>query len=153
LLIANFFGALYSLNVSVLNARGESKRTFNLELIKKSLILISVILCFSYGIKAMLLGYVFACFISYFLSMVFIKRSLNHYFKHQFADIVPNLLLAVFLGGIAALLGLLTIANLILVIVQLLVVAILYLFIVRFFYPDTFSQAFLFAKSRLKFKN
>jgi O-antigen/teichoic acid export membrane protein len=151
LLIANFFGPLYSLNVSVLNAKGESKLTFNLELIKKSLILLSVVLCFSYGIKVMLVGYILASFIAYLFSMFFIKNKLHHYISHQLIDILPKIGLSIGLGLVAAGLSFLPFSNLVLVIIQLSSVFLLYLLAVRLFYPRSLSQALDFFRSKNPF--
>jgi O-antigen/teichoic acid export membrane protein len=141
LLFANFFGPLYVLNVSVLNARGESKLTFRMELVKKSLILISVVVCFQFGIKIMLAGYVFASFAAYLLSMIYIKRKINHYFKHQIRDILPQIFVGFILGVVAYFIGFLPLSNISMVIIQVIETLIIYIVLVRFFFSESFFQA------------
>ncbi|MGC3976842.1 MAG: oligosaccharide flippase family protein [Paludibacteraceae bacterium] len=71
---ASLFSVLYSLSVNALNAKGKSGLTFRLEIVKKALILISVFVCFKFGIIAMLAGYALASFISYSISAFLLKR-------------------------------------------------------------------------------
>ena len=99
--IASLFSPIYTLNMNALNSRGKSKATFQIEFIKKALIVISVLVCFQYGIPMMLIGYIFACFTSYLVSVFYLKKHSNHYVKHQLFDILPNLILGVTLGLIA----------------------------------------------------
>ncbi len=88
LCLATLFGPLYTLNINALNARGKSRVTFKLEFIKKLMILFSLLICFHLGIIAMLWGYVFACFAAYLISILYLKKDLNHYIKHQINDFI-----------------------------------------------------------------
>jgi O-antigen/teichoic acid export membrane protein len=100
LLLANLFTPLYTINISVLNAGGESVNTLKLEIIKKSFITLSVFATFSFGIHWMLAGFVFANMLAYLFSMFYIKKSLQHYYRHQVLDIVIVLLIVAFTGAI-----------------------------------------------------
>ena len=150
LLAANIFGPLYSLNISVLNARGESKKTLRIELIKKALILISVGLCFQYGISRMLIGLIIATYLSYFISIVYIRKILDLKLRSQFSDILPNLALSILLGGITAVFAYLSISsNLLLVSIQITSAGIMYLLMVRFIYPEIFFNALNFIREKI----
>ena len=150
LLAANIFGPLYSLNISLLNARGESKKTLRIELIKKVFILISVGLCFQYGIISMLIGLIIATYLSYFISIIYIRKILDLKLRSQFSDILPNLVLSIILGGITAVFAYLSISsNLLLVSVQITVAGIMYLLIVRFIYPEIFFNALNFIREKI----
>ncbi len=150
LLAASIFGPLYSLNISVLNARGESKRTLRIEFIKKTLILISLVFCFQYGINSMLIGLIIATYLSYFISIVYIRKILDLKLRSQFSDILPNLALSILLGGITAVFAYLSISsNLLLVTVQIAVAGIMYLLMVRFIYPEIFFNALNFIREKI----
>ena len=86
LCLAAVFTPLYSLTISALNARGQSKTTFKIEIIKKILILISVFSMFNFGINAMLWGYAVSSAIALSVAIFYLKKNLNHYIKHQFVD-------------------------------------------------------------------
>jgi teichuronic acid exporter len=150
LLAASIFGPLYSLNISVLNARGESKRTLRIEFIKKTLILISLVLCFQYGINSMLIGLIIATYLSYFISIVYIRKVLDLKLRSQFSDILPNLVLSILLGGITAVFAYLSISsNLLFVTVQIAVAGIMYLLMVRFIYPEIFFNTLNFIREKI----
>ncbi|OIP84478.1 MAG: hypothetical protein AUK44_02435 [Porphyromonadaceae bacterium CG2_30_38_12] len=95
LIFSNIFYPIYTINVSILNARGESKHTLQLEILKKTLIVISILITFSYGIRVMLMGLIVANFIAFGASAVLIKQSLNHYFRHQLLDIAKTMFLVI----------------------------------------------------------
>jgi O-antigen/teichoic acid export membrane protein len=98
LLFANLFSPMFTININILNAQGFSNISLKLELIKKSLIAVSILVCFSFGIKAMLAGFVLANFLAYSISMVSIKRSLLHYYRHQIKDLISNLVPTIISG-------------------------------------------------------
>jgi O-antigen/teichoic acid export membrane protein len=150
LLAASIFGPLYSLNISVLNARGESKKTLRIEFIKKTLILISLVFCFQYGISSMLIGLIIATYLSYFISIVYIRKVLALKLRSQFSDILPNLLLSILLGGVTAIFAYLSISNnLLLVSIQIVTAGIMYLLMVRFIYPEIFFNALNFIREKI----
>ena len=94
LCLANLFTPFFAFNISVLNSRGESKKSFQLELIKKGLILFSIFICFVYGIIAMLIGFIIANYIAYVVSMFFIKGNLNYKLNKQLRDIFPSFIVS-----------------------------------------------------------
>ncbi len=94
LCLANIFNPFFGLNTSVLNSRGASKKQLQLELFKKGLIFVSILFCFSFGIEVMLIGFVIANFMAFGISMIFIKKNLHYYYKHQLKDIAPSFVIA-----------------------------------------------------------
>ena len=148
LLFANFFTPMFTINISILNAQGKSALSLRLEVFKKSLIVVSILACFSFGIKAMLAGFVVANYIAYASSMVSIKRSLSHYYRHQIIDFSPILLLVVVSSFVASLFSYIHLSNLLLLLVQLSVFVVLYgggLFI---FLPKQFMEFMSFVSPK-----
>jgi len=119
LLFANLFTPLYTINISVLNAGGESVNTLKLEIIKKSLISISVISTFSFGILGMLTGFVIANIMAYVISMFYIKKSLWHYYRNQVMDILSVLFMAFFSGMLCYLINFINLTYLFKLIIML----------------------------------
>ena len=105
LILANIFMPLYLLNISLLNSKGQSNRTFRLEIFKKLLILISIVSCFKFGIYIMLAGFVVASFTAFIFSLIQIKNSQNHPLKLQILDILPFLIFGIILGLVINLLN------------------------------------------------
>ena len=141
LCIASLFNPLYSLSISALNARGKSRITFRIEIIKKILILISVACCYSFGITALLLGFAVVNWISYVISVFELKRDMSHYWKHQLKDILPSLGIGLFIAIILGLFSLLISNQHLLLLIQLITGAGIYVLAVKIFYPDVFKSA------------
>lgn len=140
LIVANIFTPLYTINVNVLNARGQSKSALRLEILKKALILISVLSCFGFGINVLLYGFVIANFIAYAASMVMIKKSIKHYYRHQIIDFLSILVVVVSIGAIVSLIHYTPFSNISKVISQGILFLILYLIAIRFIFPESFNQ-------------
>jgi O-antigen/teichoic acid export membrane protein len=141
LIVGNLFYPIYTVNVNILNARGESKNTLRLEIFKKILIVISIVSCFSFGIKAMLTGLLVANFISFAASTWFIKKSLTHYFRHQFLDLSTTLIMAVVCGGVVALINFTLYPAVVKLMIEAISFAFFYFISVRLIYPDKWKEA------------
>lgn len=140
LIVANLFTPLYTINVNVLNARGQSANTLRLEIVKKSLILISIVCCFAFGVKALLYGFLAANFIAYGVSMLMIKKSINHFYRNQIFDFLLILLVVVVIGAIVGLINLTSYGTTAKLILEGTSFFILYLLAVRFVFPDNFNE-------------
>ncbi|PIE99629.1 MAG: hypothetical protein CR965_02025, partial [Paludibacter sp.] len=95
---SSIFSVLYFMSIALLNARGKSNKTFKLELVKKGLIIIGILIGSRFGIFAMLIGYVVASVVSYFLAILMVKKEINHYLKHQIADFIEPFLVGTLLS-------------------------------------------------------
>lgn len=150
LCLASLFTPFYALNSSALNARGLSNLTFKLELIKKALILASVLACFRFGIITMLWGYVLACFISYLVSVVYIKKVIRHYIKNQITDLFSGLLIGTLIAIVAYSLSFVIINNYLLLFAQLVVAVCVYIIVVKKIQPELYNQVRAFIVDKLK---
>lgn len=151
LCLASLFTPLYGLSISALNSRGYSKITFRIEIIKKVLTLLSVVICFQYGIIAMLWGYVFSCFISYLVSVLYLKSNIEHFVKHQINDflgcLAVGLIIALCVFGISFL-----ISNFYLLFaLQILLAITLYIICIKLFYNDLYNSVLNFIIGRFPF--
>lgn len=140
LIVANLFTPLYTINVNVLNAKGQSQQTLKLEIFKKSLIFISIISCFSFGIYVLLVGFVVANFIAYAASMVMIKKSIAHYYRHQIIDFLSILVVVVIIGAVVSLIHFTALSNVSKLILESISFLTLYLIAVRFIFPESFNE-------------
>jgi hypothetical protein len=131
---------MFTININILNAQGFSNISLKLEIIKKSLIVVSIVACFSFGIKAMLAGFVVANYIAYATSMVSIKKSLGHYYRHQLKDILSNLIVSGIVGIIVLPIHMLNIHVIFKLILMGLSYVSLYALIIRFFFPLTWNE-------------
>jgi hypothetical protein len=75
--IEGFFFPLLLMNINILNSAGRSGASLKIDIIKKSLIALSVIILFRFGIEALIVGQVTATFISFVGSLVVISKYHN----------------------------------------------------------------------------
>ena len=148
LCLATLFGPLYTLNINALNARGKSKITFKLEFIKKALIMLSVLICFHFGIIAMLSGYVLACFVAYLISILYLKKDLNHFIKHQMNDFMGCISIGAIIALCAFGLSFLIRNNYLLLGFQIMMSACIYFFIIKLFFNDLYTNTLQFASGK-----
>lgn len=149
LIVANIFTPLYTINVNVLNARGESTSTLRLEIFKKSMILLSIVSCFSFGINVLLYGFVVANFIAFIASMKMIKKSIIHYYKHQILDFFSILIIVILIGSIVYLINFTQFSNIVKLILEGLSFLTLYVVAVKLFFPENFSEAMSAVRSKI----
>lgn len=97
LCLASLFNSMYTISISALNARGNSKFTFGIEIFKKVLTLVSIFAFLKYGISWLLVGFALANWMATLASIIVIKRELNHFWRHQLADFLPSLLIGILL--------------------------------------------------------
>ncbi|MFZ4582121.1 MAG: lipopolysaccharide biosynthesis protein [Paludibacter sp.] len=152
LVLASIFTPFYLMNINILNSRGKSRTTFIIELTKKVLIIIAIVLCFKYGILVMLRGYAIVCFIAFLVSAIIIKSELMYYFKHQFNDIYKSILIAIAIGYTASLLSYFVSTASYLLMCQILTCAILYVFSVWKFYFSFFTEIKDFIVKKINFQ-
>jgi len=127
LVTANFFTPLYFLNITLLNSQGESRRTFHIELLKKTVILISIPVLFHFGIMALLAGFLIACWVSFAYSLKQVSTILNVDLLKQLKGLFPFFLFGIVLGLLISLLNLTDTSLLVKLILQVLSAVILFI--------------------------
>ncbi|GEM_PF-4915214 len=86
--------ALSLLITNALNVKGLSRLTFTLELLRKFLIALAVVIGIPLGIRALLWGYVVAAYVGCLIQMIALHYRAGYSFKQQIIDIAPAVLLA-----------------------------------------------------------
>lgn len=97
-----FLGVIQPLNsmiVNILNVVGRSDLYLKLQIISEVVAFPTVFLGIFFGIKALIIGRIFATMISYVLFNRYAVRVTDYTIKEQLKDIRPALLLAAFMGG------------------------------------------------------
>lgn len=140
---ANLIAPLYTLNINSLNSRGLSRATFQIEILKKGLILIAIVTLFHWGGKIMISGYVLACWFAYLISMRATKKSLTYYWGRQIKDILPAIGIGVGIGLIVFGLSKFHLNHILLLITQLIIAGIIYIAAIRLFYNDLFDKVLI----------
>lgn len=101
------FFPLQAINLNMLKVLGRSDLFLRLEIIKKILIIPFIIIGFSLGIKYWIIGLIILSVIGFFLNSHYSGPSIGYSSFQQIKDILPSFFLAVFIGSIVFLIGLL----------------------------------------------
>lgn len=140
LIISNIFYPIYTININMLNACGESKNTLKIEIFKKTLIILSIVATFSFGIKIMLIGLIMANTLAFIASMFQIKKSIKHYLRHQILDISTTLFLSFLIGVFVYFVNFTHYSNVVKLIIEAIAFAVIYLVSVRFIFKDRWLE-------------
>lgn len=150
LCFASLTTPFFALNISVLNARGFSNITFKLELIKKALILLSVVACFNFGIIIMLWGYAISTLVAYLVSVFYVKKNIQHFIKHQLGDLISGLFLSVITAVPAFLLSFLFNNHFLLLSAQFIIIIGIYILSVKKMHAELYNKALGFVHEKVK---
>ena len=86
---------LHSYNLTILNVKGRSDLFLKLEVVKKIIIVITIIVAIPYGIMALLYGQVLISIVGYFVNAWYTKKFINYSALEQLKDVFPILFLSV----------------------------------------------------------
>jgi O-antigen/teichoic acid export membrane protein len=98
-----FVGILYpihAINLNILKVKGRSDLFLKLEIYKKILIAITVLITFSFGVKALIIGQIVCSIISLYLNTFYSKKLIDYSFFNQIKDLFPVLLVSILMGFI-----------------------------------------------------
>jgi O-antigen/teichoic acid export membrane protein len=106
LCIIGLFLPLSSVNLNILQVKGRTDIFFYLEIAKKIIIALAILITFRYGIYIMIFGQVCTSFVAHFLNIFYSGRLIKYSIREQINDVAIYLFLAsgvgtiVYLGGI-----------------------------------------------------
>lgn len=80
---------LHQLNGNILKVKGESKRYLYIEIVRRLLLIISIVLTLKISIEAMLYGQILSMIIIIIISMYYSGKLINYRLITQFKDIIP----------------------------------------------------------------
>jgi len=106
LCLAGIMYPLHSYNLNILKVKGRSDLFLQLELVKKILSIIGILLVIPFGVLGLLYFQLGFSLISYLINSFYSGRIISYPVKEQIADVYPSLLLASLTGYICYLFGL-----------------------------------------------
>jgi teichuronic acid exporter len=99
--LLSVLGLLYPLhviNLNLLQALGLSKLFLRLEIIKKALIVINIVITWRWGVSAMIYGMIAMSIISFYLNSYYTGVLIGYPIKEQLSDLLPYLFMAMLMG-------------------------------------------------------
>ena len=150
--IANFFRPISIINWEAIKALGHSGITFKLEIVKKIIDVIILLVSISYGVYAIAWGMVLYNFICIFINLAPNVRLLGYRIREQLLDVMPSLLISLGMG--VAIFGLKYVIedDLLLILSQFFVGAVVYLFLSGIFKEESFMYLLDMVRKRKRGK-
>ncbi|WP_279006678.1 lipopolysaccharide biosynthesis protein [Thomasclavelia cocleata] len=93
------FWPIHTTNLQAINAVGRSDIFLKLEIIKKIMGFTIMVVSIPFGLYTMMIGNCFSAVISSFLNASPNRKLLNYGYREQIKDILPAMLLSLFMGG------------------------------------------------------
>ncbi len=139
---------IHTANLQVLNAMGRSDLYLRLEIIKKAVGIITLIITMQYGTLAIAWGVFFTGITSTFINSSPNKKLLNYTYYEQLQDLLPGLLLSGIMALLIYPLHFLEISSILLIILQVLLGGSIYLLLAFFIKQPTFLYLLSFVKKK-----
>jgi len=130
---------IHTANLQAINALGRSDVFLKLEIIKKIMGLAILGVTVFYGVYAIALGGAVSGVISTFINSYPNKKLLNYSYKEQWKDIMPSLLLSLFMGSVVYSFQLLGLSAWPTLIIQVMVGIVVYVTMARLFKLECFD--------------
>ncbi len=146
--IANLFNIVYLINNYALNSVGKSKLSLKVEIIKRCLILISVLLCFNFGVMELMIGYAVSCLMSWFISLLQVNKTIGLKISDQLKDVAPIMIWSIIICYLGYLFGLFTDNIYYKLIIQGTVSLGLYIGVISIFYRELWNYVIKFLKMK-----
>lgn len=96
------YGALFplhSINVNILKVKGEGKTLLKLEIIRRIIMILVILLTIKHGVIALLIGNIFTSVLSISINMYVCGKKINLKMLEQIYDILPYFLAAIISSG------------------------------------------------------
>jgi len=116
---------LSTVNLNILKVKGRTDIFFYLELVKKAVITLAIIITLKMGVLTMVIGQVIANYICFFVIIYYSGRLINYSIKEQIIDIVPYLTLSLLMGFSMYIVFNLTSSNSVLILILLIFIGLI----------------------------
>lgn len=147
------FWPIHTANLQAINAVGRSDIFLKLEIIKKVLGISVLIISIPFGINVMVIGRACQGFISTIINAFPNKKLLGYSFVEQWKDLIPSLVLSLFMGVVVMFVELLGFSSYITLLIQIPVGAITYFGLAYLFKFECFNYILNMLKEKNIFKN
>lgn len=147
------FWPIHTANLQAINAVGRSDIFLKLEIIKKVLGISVLVISIPFGISVMVIGRACLGFVSTIINAFPNKKLLGYSFVEQWKDLIPSLVLSLFMGVVVMSVELLGFSSYITLLIQIPVGAITYFGLAYLFKFECFNYILNILKEKNIFKN
>ena len=125
--VTYMFYPIHTANLNAIKAMGRSDLFLKLEAIKKAIGLVLVVATMWFGVMVMAYSLIAVSFINQMINASPNKKILDYGYREQFKDILPSILLAVFMGVCISFIGLIPVPVIVELILQVICGAAIYI--------------------------
>ena len=137
--ITYMFYPIHTANLNAIKAMGRSDLFLKLEIIKKVMGIAALLATMYFGVMAMAYSLIFTSIVSQIVNGWPNKELLNYGYWEQLKDIIPGILLAVFMGGCVSLVALLHLPDIVTLLIQVPLGVVIYIGLSKVFRLDSFE--------------
>ena len=130
---------IHTANLTGINALGRSDIFLKLEIIKKSITVLNILITLPFGIFAMAIGQVVSGFISTFINAYPNKKLMNYSYLEQWKDLMPSFILSIVMAGIVWMINFVPIVPILVLIIQIFVGIVVYILLSKLFKVEVYS--------------
>lgn len=130
---------IHTANLTGINALGRSDIFLKLEIIKKCVTVLNILITLPFGIYAMAIGQVVSGFISTFINAYPNKKLMGYSYFEQWKDLIPSFVLSIVMACIVWVMNFISIAPLLLLIIQIIVGIIVYVVLAKLFKLEVYN--------------
>ena len=105
LCISGLFYPLHVLNLNILQVKGRSDLLLRLEIIKKAVNILTILITYRWGVTGLIYGQIVSSAFAYFLNSFYSGRLVNYPMIDQIREILPSMITAGIMGGILILIN------------------------------------------------
>lgn len=117
---------IHTANLTAINAVGRSDIFLKLEIIKKIVTIINLLITIPLGIYAMAIGQVVSGFLATFINAYPNRKLLQYSYSEQWKDLLPSFLLSIFMGVLVYFISYLNLAIWLILVLQILCGVVIY---------------------------
>lgn len=147
--ITYMFYPIHTANLNAIRAMGRSDLFLKLEVIKKIIGMIVLVSTMWFGVMAMAYSLLFTSIVSQIVNASPNKKLLNYGYKDQLKDILPSIVVAVFMGICVYAVGFINMPLIITMIIQVLIGVVIYFLISILFKFEAFYYILEIVKSMI----
>lgn len=148
--ITFMFYPIHTANLNAIKAMGRSDLFLKLEIIKKIVGIIFLIVTMNISVMAMALSLLIIGFLSQIINSYPNKKLLDYSYMAQLKDILPSIILATLMGAIVYLINYLNLNVMITLIIQIITGAIIYILGAKLFKIDSYNYIMSIMKQFIK---
>lgn len=144
------FLPIHTANLNAIKAVGRSDIFLKLEIIKKTVGIVSILVSMPFGVMPMALAYLATSPISAIVNATPNRKLLGYRYREQLNDMLPSMVLSLVMGLCVFLVGLIQINLILVLLLQVVTGAVIYIVLSKVFKLDAFDYILGIAKQHLR---